>query len=150
MIKQMNDGLVALLPVGGMGELMGGHKGYGLATMVEIFSAAFQNGTYLWGLTDTDAEGKPQFLRIGHFFLAIDIEHFIPLPDFKRITGDMMRELRSSPKMPDQPRIYTAGEKEHYNTQRVMAEGVEITPGVQKGLNALRQELNITGYDLGF
>ena len=97
MIKQMNEGTVALLPVGGMGELMGGHKGYGLATMVEIFSAAFQNGTYLWGLTDTDADGKPQFLRIGHFFLAIDVEHFIPLADFKQITGNMMRELRSSP-----------------------------------------------------
>ena len=75
----MDNGKFALLPVGGMGELMGGHKGYGLATMVEIFSAAFQNGTYLWGLTDTDAEGKPQFLRIGHFFLAINVEHFIPL-----------------------------------------------------------------------
>ena len=51
MIEEMNQGNVALLPVGGLGELMGGHKGYGLATMVEIFSAAFQNGTYLWGLT---------------------------------------------------------------------------------------------------
>jgi L-2-hydroxycarboxylate dehydrogenase (NAD+) len=150
MIKQMNDGLVALLPLGGMGELMGGHKGYGLATMVEIFSAAFQNGTFLWGLTDTDAEGKAQFLRIGHFFLAIDIEHFIPLADFKRITGDMMRELRGSPRMPDQPRIYTAGEKEYYNTQCVMAEGVEITPGVQKALQALLQELKLTGHELGF
>jgi L-2-hydroxycarboxylate dehydrogenase (NAD+) len=146
----MNDGLVALLPLGGMGELMGGHKGYGLATMVEIFSAAFQNGTYLWGLTDTDAEGKSQFLRIGHFFLAIDVEHFIPLADFKRITGNMMRELRSSPKAPGLPRIYTAGEKEYYNTQRVMAEGVEITPGVQKALQTLQQELNLTGYNLGF
>ena len=150
MIEEMNKGNVALLPVGGLGELMGGHKGYGLATMVEIFSAAFQNGTYLWGLTDTDADGKPQFLRIGHFFLAIDVEHFIPLEDFKRITGSMMRELRASPKVPNQPRIYTAGEKEYYNTQRVMAEGVEITPGVQKALNTLRQELNLTGHDLGF
>ena len=79
MIEEMNLGNVALLPLGGMGELMGGHKGYGLATLVEILSAAFQNGTYLWGLTDTDAEGKPQFLRIGHFFLAMDVEHFIPL-----------------------------------------------------------------------
>src|SRR5512137_1770360 len=128
MIKQMNEGTMALLPVGGIGELMGGHKGYGLATMVEIFSAAFQNGTYLWGLTDTDADGKPQFLRIGHFFLAIDVEHFIPLEDFKRITGNMMRELRSSLKAPGQERIYTAGEKEYYHTQKVMAEGVEITP----------------------
>jgi LDH2 family malate/lactate/ureidoglycolate dehydrogenase len=150
MITQMNEGLVALLPLGGLGEIMGGHKGYGLATMVEIFSAAFQNGTYLWGLTDTDAEGKPQFLRIGHFFLAIDIEHFLPLAEFKKISGNIMRELRESTKAPDQPRIYTAGEKEYYNTLRVQAEGVEITPGVQKALRALREELNIRGYELGF
>ena len=117
MIEQMNKGQVALLPVGGLGELMGGHKGYGLATMVEIFAAAFQNGTYLHGLHDTDAQGKPQFLRIGHFFMAIDIAHFIPLEEFKGITGNMIRELRSSSKAPDQARIYTAGEKEYYNSR---------------------------------
>jgi LDH2 family malate/lactate/ureidoglycolate dehydrogenase len=150
MIDEMNLGNVALLPLGGLGELMGGYKGYGLATMVEIFSAAFQNGTYLWGLTDTDAEGKPQFLRIGHFFLAIDIEHFLPLGAFKSITGNIMRELRSSPKSPDQPRIYTAGEKEYFNTNRVQAEGVEIPPGVQKALHALQQELNLSSAQLGF
>jgi len=129
---------------------LGGHKGYGLATMVEIFSAAFQNGTYLWGLTDTDAQGKSQFLRIGHFFLAVDVEHFIPLADFKRITGDIMRELRSSPRAPGQLRIYTAGEKEYENARRVQAEGVEITPGVQKALQALRQELRLSANDLIF
>ena len=48
-----------------------------------------------------------------------------------------MRELRSATKAPEQPRIYTAGEKEYYNTQRVQAEGVEITPGVQKALQTL-------------
>src|SRR5512137_136345 len=85
MLDEMNKGNVALLPVGGLGELMGGHKGYGLATMVEIFSSAFQNGAYLSMLHDTDHNGKPQFLRIGHFFLAIDIGHFIPLEDFKHI-----------------------------------------------------------------
>jgi LDH2 family malate/lactate/ureidoglycolate dehydrogenase len=141
---------VALLPLGGMGEASGGHKGYGLATMVEIFSAAFQGGAFLWQLTDTDAEGNPQFLRIGHFFLALDVEHFIPLDAFKRITGAMMRELRSSPRSPLEPRIYTAGEKEYYHTQRVHAEGVEIPPGVQRALNALREELKITGHELGF
>jgi L-2-hydroxycarboxylate dehydrogenase (NAD+) len=150
MIEDMNEGKVALLPVGGLGELTGGHKGYGLATMVEIFSAAFQDGTFLWGLTDTDAEGKPQFLRIGHFFLAVDIEHFIPLEVFKKISGGMMRELRESPKAPGQPRIYTAGEKEYYSTQRIQAEGVEIPPGVQKALESLAKELKIPSADLGF
>ncbi|MBN1451497.1 MAG: Ldh family oxidoreductase [Anaerolineales bacterium] len=150
MIKEMDLGNMALLPVGGMGELMGGHKGYGLATMVEIFSAAFQDGTYLWGLTDTDADGNPQFLRIGHFFLAIDIEHFIPLHTFKKITGDMMRELRNSTVSPGQTRIYTAGEKEYYSAQRVQAEGVEIPPGVQKALQTLQQELKLSNTQLGF
>ncbi|MBI5952339.1 MAG: Ldh family oxidoreductase [Chloroflexi bacterium] len=150
MIKEMDLGNVALLPVGGMGELMGGHKGYGLSTLVEILSASFQNGTYLWGLTDTDAEGKPQFLRIGHFFLAMNVEFFLPLAEFKKVTGNIMRELRESPKVPGQSRIYTAGEKEYYNTQRVQSEGVEITPGVQKALQALQQELKLAGHDLGF
>jgi LDH2 family malate/lactate/ureidoglycolate dehydrogenase len=150
MIKEMDKGNVALLPVGGMGELMGGHKGYGLATLVEILSASFQNGTYLWGLTDEDAEGKPQFLRIGHFFLAMNVENFIPLPEFKKITGNIMRELRESPKVPGQARIYTAGEKEYYNTQKAQAEGVELTPAVGKGLKALQEELKFDAPDLGF
>jgi len=44
----------------------------------------------------------------------------------------------------------TSGEKEYYNTQRVMAEGVEITPRVQKALQVLLQELKLTGHELGF
>lgn len=150
LIAKMNEGTAALLPLGGMGETAGGHKGYGLATMVEIFSAAFQDGTYLWGLTDTDANGNPQFLRIGHFFLAISVEHFVPPPVFKRITGAMMRELRCSPRSPLESRVYTAGEKEYYNTQRVREEGVEISSGVQKALAALCSELSLSTHGLGF
>lgn len=150
LIEQMNQDQAALMPVGGMGELMGGHKGYGLATMVEIFSAAFQNGAYLSGLHDTDAQGNTHFLRIGHFFLAINVDNFIPLPEFKKITGDMMRELRSSQLAPDQKRIFTAGEKEYENTLFVLENGVEVAPGVQKALIKLRQELNLPDHNLGF
>jgi LDH2 family malate/lactate/ureidoglycolate dehydrogenase len=150
MIAEMNKSNMALLPLGGLGELMGGHKGYGLSTMVEIFSSAFQNGAYLSMLHDTDHDGKTQFLRVGHFFLAINVENFIPLDEYKRITGSMMRELRSSRKASDQPRIFTAGEKEYLSTLKNQAEGIEITPGVQKALQALCKELDITGNDLGF
>jgi L-2-hydroxycarboxylate dehydrogenase (NAD+) len=78
------------------------------------------------------------------------VEHFIQLEDFKHITGAMMRELRASHKALDQPRIYTAGEKEYYNTLKNQAEGIEITPGVQKALLTLQQELDIPGDSLGF
>lgn len=149
LITKMNEGSAAILPVGGLGELMGGHKGYGLSTLVEIFSAAFQNGTYLWGLTDTDEQGHSQFLRIGHFFLAIDIEHFVPLEQFQHIAGSIARDLRGSSRAPGQERIYTAGEKEFYSTQKVNAEGVEITPGVRKALSSLKEEFALSDHGLG-
>jgi L-2-hydroxycarboxylate dehydrogenase (NAD+) len=149
-IAEMNKNNMALLPLGGSGEFMGGHKGYGLSTFVEIFSAAFQNGAYLSMLHDTDHDGNKQFLRIGHFFLAINVEHFIPLEDFKHITGNMMRELRGSRKASDQPRIYTAGEKEYLNTLKNQAQGIEITAGVQKALQTLQKDLDIAGHDLEF
>jgi len=148
-LQDMKQKKAALLPLGGLGELMGGHKGYGLATSVEILSAAFQSGAFLSGLTDLDAEGKPQPLRIGHFLLAMDVEHFVPLNEYKKTTGDMLRELRASKKIPGTERIYTAGEKEYYNAQRVRTQGLEVTPGLRRDLKALQQELGLTQYNLG-
>jgi L-2-hydroxycarboxylate dehydrogenase (NAD+) len=150
LIKEMNEGKVALLPLGGSGELMGGHKGYGLATIVEILSAAFQDGAFLSELDDKDREGNPHPSRIGHFFLAIDIEHFLPLERFRKTAGSIMRELREFRKGLGNERIYTAGEKAHDNAVRMMQEGVKVGPNLQRALRLLRTELNITGHDLGF
>ena len=61
-----------------------------------------------------------------------------------------MRQLRNSPKALEQARIYTAGEKEYYDAQRVREKGVEIVPGVQKSLKTPCQELSISVDDLGF
>jgi len=140
----------ALLPLGGIGELLGGHKGYSLATMVEIFSAALQGGSFLHDLSGFDADGNPQFHRLGHFFLAIDIEHFIPLDRFKAIAGDIVRQLRASRKAPGQERIYTAGEKECEMEKRIRIEGVPINPNLQKNLKIMREELGLTQYDFPF
>jgi L-2-hydroxycarboxylate dehydrogenase (NAD+) len=150
LIAEMNKNRAALLPLGGSGELMGGHKGYGLATVVEIFSAAFQDGAFLSELHDHDKAGNIHPLRIGHFFMALNVENFLPLERFRKTTGNIVRELRASKKAPGEKRIYTAGEKAHIIAERVMREGVEIPPGLQKSLNALRQELKVTGHDLGF
>jgi L-2-hydroxycarboxylate dehydrogenase (NAD+) len=149
LIADLAEETAALLPLGGMGELMGGYKGYSLATIVEIFSAAFQDGTYLSGLVDFDAEGKPQFLRIGHFFMAIDVAHFVPLPVFKKVAGGITRELRASRRAPDAARIYTAGEKEYESTQRVQQQGVPIPPKVRADLKHLAAVLGVSTGDTG-
>jgi L-2-hydroxycarboxylate dehydrogenase (NAD+) len=111
-LKDLIAGTAALTPLGGIGEETAGYKGYGYATVVEILSAALQQGAYmkmLLGMKD----GKKVPYPIGHFFITIDISAFTEPADFKKTTGEILRELRASKKMPGQDRIYTAGEKEH-------------------------------------
>jgi L-2-hydroxycarboxylate dehydrogenase (NAD+) len=111
-LEDLITGKAALTPLGGVGEETAGYKGYGYATVVEILSAALQQGSFmkmLMGLED----GKKAPYRLGHFFIVIDINSFTDPAEFKTTTGNILRELRASRKMPGQTRIYTAGEKEH-------------------------------------
>lgn len=140
----------SFLPLGGFGEVLGGHKGYGLGTMVEILSASLQSGTFLQALSGVSPEGKPQPFRLGHFFLAINIEFFVPLEDFKHTTGNILRELRNSTKAPGQPRIYTAGEKEYEMTKLTAQQGIKAIPNLQKEIKFLQKELGLENYDFLF
>lgn len=105
-------GRAALTPLGGVGEELGGYKGYGYATVVEILSAALQQGNYLKMLLGFQ-DGKKVPYNLGHFFIVIDVNAFTDPDDFKKTTGNILRELRASKRMPGQARIYTAGEKEY-------------------------------------
>jgi L-2-hydroxycarboxylate dehydrogenase (NAD+) len=112
-LEDIIAGKAALTPLGGVGEDTGGYKGYGYATVVEILSAALQQGSFMKMLNGLK-DGKKVPYPVGHFFIVIDINAFTDPEDFKKTTGDILRELRASKKMPGQARIYTAGEKEHY------------------------------------
>lgn len=146
----LDKGTAAFLPLGGEGETLAGYKGYGLGTMVEILSASLQTGAFLYGLTGIAADGGKQPFCLGHFFMAVDIEQFCPLDEFKHTTGQILRELRSSRKAPDRHRIYTAGEKEFDNEQRIRLEGVPVIPNLQKEIKFLQSELELWQYNFPF
>jgi len=148
-LRALDGGTNALLPLGGPGELMAGYKGYGLAVMVEILSSALQGGAFMWGLSGYDAHGNRKPLEVGHFFLALNIEAFTSLQEFKASTGAIMRELRASDKAPGQERIYTAGEKEYENELRVRREGVAVNPALQRDIRVMRAGLGLWQYDFG-
>lgn len=149
-LRKLTAGTAALLPVGGEGETLGGHKGYGLATMVEILSAALQSGHFLNALIGIDEQGKKQPNYLGHFFMAINIENFVPLEEFKKTTGDILRELRHATKAPNQSRIYTAGEKEYEMEKVIREQGVPINKNLQKNIKTMQQELKLTQYEFPF
>lgn len=142
-LKALTKGEAALAPLGGVGEELAGYKGYGYATVVEILSAALQQGSFLKALSGIDEQGHPVPCHLGHFFIVIDPEAFMGLESFKKITGDILRELRASKKAPGEERIYTAGEKENIIWQERKNKGVPIAPSVQKEILAIRDELHL-------
>jgi L-2-hydroxycarboxylate dehydrogenase (NAD+) len=79
-------GKAALAPLGGIGEETAGYKGYGYATVVEILSAALQQGSFMKMLIGTK-DGKKVPYSVGHFFIVMDISAFTELEDFKKTTS---------------------------------------------------------------
>ncbi len=142
-------GTAALAPLGGIGEELGGYKGYGYATLVEILSAALQSGNYLKQLIGMKV-GKPEPYHLGHFFIAINISEFTEPVEFKKTAVEILRELRASKKAPGHDRIYTAGEKEYLAGLERKKTGIPVNEPLQKDIRQLVKELNLTGYKFPF
>ena len=149
-LDDLNTGKAALAPLGGIGEDLAGYKGYGYATVVEILSAALQQGNFLRALSGIGPNKEKIPFHLGHFFIAIDTEAFMGLEAFKKTAGDILRDLRNSEKAPGAERIYTAGEKEYLVWQKRKDSGVPINDAVQKELIAVRDELGLTQYKFPF
>lgn len=136
-------GTAALAPLGGIGEELAGYKGYGYATVVEILSAALSGGSFMKALTGVSSEGKPQMYHLGHFFFVVDTNAFMGEEEFRRIAGEICRNLRASKKAPGEERIYTAGEKEYEMWLFRKDRGVPVGEAVQKDLLAVRDALGL-------
>ncbi len=149
-LADLGRAAAALLPLGGAGELFAGYKGYDLATLVEILSASLSGGVFMKDLLGFAPDGSKRPFMLGHFFLAIDIEHFIPLELSKQITGGIMRALQASRKEPGQSRIYVAGEKEWEKEKIVRRRGVPVNRNLRRELQFMRDELHIEGYEAYF
>ena len=126
-----------LLPLGGSRE-GGSHKGYGLAILVEILCGVL-TGT----LTALNADQDPR----GHFFGAIRIDTFRPIEEFKRDMDRLIRELKSTPPIEGQDRVYTAGEIEFETAAERREHGVPLLRSVLAGLRKVGELVNVP-YDL--
>jgi len=123
-----------LLPLGGSRN-NGSHKGYGLAILVEILCGVL-TGT----LTALNADQDPR----GHFFGAIRVDAFRPVTEFKRDMDRLIRELKSTPPIQGQNRVYVAGEIEFETAEERAERGVPLLPSVLKGLREVSEQLGMT------
>lgn len=139
-IKRSGGGL---LPLGGALEESGGHKGYGLALAVEIFSAVLSGALYADRVYPKNEDGKPSPSGIGHFFGAMRIDAFRPKEEFKRDMDDLIRRLKNAPKAKGADRIYIHGEKEFEEAERLAKLRIPLNPKVIEELRAIAKQLGM-------
>jgi len=124
-----------ILPLGGEGEEFSGHKGYGLALLVDILCGALSGAA-----TGLDVYGDEEAANVGHFFGAIDVRAFRPLNQFKRDMDKLLRTLRDSPKAEGHDRIYVHGEKSFAMERERRAKGIPLGPKVFESLRKIAQD----------
>ena len=114
-----------LTPLGGTREL-GGHKGYGLAIMVEILGSILSDSFVSGYSIETGERGK--FINVGHFFLALDPVPFRGAPGWFELSLDrLVAYLRATPAVdPDQP-VLVAGDPEFAAYKERTKRGIPVT-----------------------
>jgi L-2-hydroxycarboxylate dehydrogenase (NAD+) len=132
-----------LLPLGGEGELLSGHKGYGLALWVDIFCAVLSGAAYATLVYTKTPDGQPLPANIGHFFGAWRVDGFRPVEEFKSAMDDLQQRLKNAAKAENQGRIYIPGEKEAERAELYIRDGIPLNPKVVADLEAIAREIGI-------
>ncbi len=122
---------------------MAGHKGYGIALLIETLSAilpgaAIASQVLSWSFANAS-------LATGHgaAFLAIDIGAFMPREEFEERVAQTIREIRTAPKAEGADRIYLPGEMEWERREQALRDGIEFPPDVGESLRALEEETGL-------
>lgn len=89
---------------------MAGHKGYGLAIVVEALSALLSGANLSYENDGIFASSSPG--NIGHFIGAINIEHFLPPEQFQHRVQTWFQHIRQSRTRPGFEKILIPGEPE--------------------------------------
>jgi LDH2 family malate/lactate/ureidoglycolate dehydrogenase len=123
----------ALLPLGGDRE-HGGHKGYGLAAMVDVLSCILSGAN--WGpfappfALRQEIPSQSVGKGIGHFFGALRIDGFIEPDEFKRQIDHWIRVFRSTKPAPGTPGPLIPGDPEREAEAIRSQHGIPLVPAV--------------------
>jgi hydroxycarboxylate dehydrogenase B len=121
----------AILPLGGNA----GHKGFGLAMVVEILSGILARGGYA-------RQGANRFSN-GTFIVVIEISAFIDPHEFRADIADLLAYVKSAPTAPGVEAIMYPGEPEALEQQRREREGIALEDETWRQILGLTQELGI-------
>lgn len=127
-----------IFPIGGEGELNGGHKGYGLSILVELFCGILSGGR-----TSNEVRVIPSVDKVCHFFMAIDYSIFGDKHEIEERFSRYLEALRQSALADGQSVIYTHGDKAYAHMELVKATGVKVNDKTYEEIVDICQRLGI-------
>jgi ureidoglycolate dehydrogenase (NAD+) len=108
---------------------IGGHKGYGLALLVDMFAGVLSNAAYLTHVKSwVDAPDQPQ--NLGHFFILIDTKRLGSAAWLVERMKDFAEILHGSPPAEEGKPVIVPGEIELRNMARQRSDGIDLDPSV--------------------
>ncbi|HYG84941.1 MAG TPA: Ldh family oxidoreductase [Azospirillum sp.] len=116
------DRAIALLPLGGVDH---GYKGAGLATMVDLLCSAFTGMAHGAALPQFGGPDLSQKVSLGHFFIVLRPEIFLPLAAFNAGIARFLADLRAQPAKPG-ARVMAPGDPEREAQAERRANGVPV------------------------
>ena len=119
--------------------MFGGHKGYGLAVMVDIMTAITSGGVFGKSVMDSAATSA----RVCHFFGAIRLDVFRDPEELKSDMDRMLADLNQAEPAEGCERIYYAGQKEHESELLCGRIGVPLSAKVVEQLRKIGENLGL-------
>lgn len=115
-------GTGGILPVGGISEDSGSHKGYGFSMICEILCSVLSLGA--------TSNHHVRLSGVGsgtcHSFMVIDPAAFGDPEQIKAHLSDFLMDLRNAQRADEDQPIYTHGEKEILSYEKRLREGIDV------------------------
>lgn len=127
-----------LAPLGGQAA---GHKGYGLAVMVNILATCMTGASLVTRDGHTlDRPGSPD---IGHFFFVIDPGLLRPAAETRADTGRLLDALRAAPAVDPARPVMVAGDPERAKAEIRRREGIPVGPNLLDKVRDIARAANV-------
>lgn len=138
---QPTDDPAALID-GGFQAPFGGHKGFGIALFMEIFSGVLTGGPFGKHAHAGLHYGGTKDDKVGHFMIAVDIEKFMPMAVFSRRIEQLVDEIKSYPTVPG-GEIRYPGERAQREADQRRLTGIPFTEAQLRAIAELAGELGL-------
>lgn len=121
-----------------------GHKGYGIALLIEMLSGILSGASVTWQVGSWMWDDGTQPTHHGAAFLAIDVNAIMPAAEFAQRMEALVDEIHAAPRADGVERLFVPGEMEWERHARAMREGIALPEDV---VINLRKAAEMTGLD---